>query len=252
PGLYAAPAAWAEVVAAAGAPVAARLTHAGRRGATRPRARGIDRPLRDGGWDLVAPSAVAYGGNEVPREATRADMHRIRDAFVSAASNAASAGFAMLGLELGRGHLLGSFLSPLSNLRTDAYGGAVEERARFPLEVFEAVRAEWAGPLFVSVTAADGARGGIAFEDVLWVARALRDGGCDLIEVTAGATVPDAVVPYDPYALPSYADRIRNETGVAVMLGGAIASAGRANTLVAGGRADLCILMPPRAPRPGP
>ncbi|MDQ4025799.1 MAG: bifunctional salicylyl-CoA 5-hydroxylase/oxidoreductase, partial [Actinomycetota bacterium] len=247
PGLYGDPAAWAEVVEAAAGTAGARLTHAGRRGATRPRSRGLDRPLREGAWDLVAASPLAYGSNATPREATRSDMDRVRDEFVAAAENAAVAGFDALGVELARGHLLGSFLSPLSNRRSDGYGAGVEGRARFPLEVFEAVRERWTKPLFASLAAADGARGGVSFADVLWVARALRDAGCDLLEVTAGGTIPDAVVPYDPYTLPSYADRIRNETGMAVMLGGAIAGAGRVNTLVASGRADLCILMPPRA-----
>ncbi|HEV2755163.1 MAG TPA: FAD-dependent monooxygenase [Actinomycetota bacterium] len=247
PGLYGGAAAWADVVGAAGGPIAARLTHAGRRGATRPRTRGVDRPLRDDAWELIAPTPLAFGANATPREMTREDMDRVRDAFVAAADAAASAGFDALGVELARGHLLGSFLSPLSNARSDGYGGAVEERARFPLEVFTAVRRRWTGPLFASLAATDGARGGIAFADVLWVARALRDAGCDLVEVTAGGAAPDAVVPYDPYTLPSYADRIRNEAGVPVMVGGAISTPGRVSTLVASGRADLCVLMPPRA-----
>ncbi|MFN2588387.1 MAG: FAD-dependent monooxygenase [Actinomycetota bacterium] len=245
PGLYVDPSAWSGVAPAAGGPFAVWLTHAGRRGATRPRDRGLDRPLRDG-WDLLAPSAQPFGTNAVPRAATRGDMERVRDDFVAAAVRAAAAGFGAVGLELARGHLLGSFLSPLSNPRTDAYGGGIAGRARFPLEVLEAVRAAWPGPLFASIAAADGARGGSTFDDVLWLARELRAAGCDLVEVTAGGAVPDAVVPYDPYTLPSYGDRVRNETRMPVMLGGAIASVGRVNTLVASGRADLCVLMPVR------
>jgi anthraniloyl-CoA monooxygenase len=246
PGLYGDTGAWGDVLKTAGAPVGLWLTHAGRRGATRPRARGIDRPLREGAWPLLAPSPLAYGSNAEPAEIGRSDMDRIRDAFVSAALRAREAGAAAVGLELARGHLLGSFLSPLSNRRDDELGGGVEERARFPLEVVRAVRAECPGPLFVSLAASDGARGGVVLDDVLWTARALRDAGCELLEVTAGGTVPHAVVAYDPYTLPSYADRIRNETGLRVLLGGTISSAGRVNTLVASGRADLCLVMPPR------
>jgi anthraniloyl-CoA monooxygenase len=246
PGLYGDPLAWSEVASAAPVPVALRLTHAGRRGATRPRGRGIDRPLREGAWELLGPSALAYGAAPSPREMTRADMDRVREDFASAAGRAVATGAAVLGVELARGHLLGSFLSPLSNRREDDYGGRADARARFPLEVFAAVREKWTGPLFASLAVTDGARGGSAFDDVLWVAGALRDAGCDLVEVTAGGVVPDAVVPYDPYTLPSYADRIRNEAGLPVLLGGAIASPSRVNTLVASGRADLCVLMPER------
>ena len=244
PGLYGD--GWSGVAEATESAVAVRLTHAGRRGGTRPRERGVDLPLGEGAWPLLAPSALAYGSNAQPREMTRAGMDEVRESFVTAAELAGAAGIDVLGVELARGHLLGSFLSPLTNKRTDEHGGDVAARARFPLEVVHAVRARWPGPLFVSLAATDGARGGIALDDVLWTARALGDAGCDLIEVSGGGTVPHAVVPYDPYTLPSYADRIRNETGLPVMLGGAISTIGRVNTLVASGRADLCILMPPR------
>ncbi|MDQ3951506.1 MAG: bifunctional salicylyl-CoA 5-hydroxylase/oxidoreductase, partial [Actinomycetota bacterium] len=171
---------------------------------------------------------------------------RVRDAFAAAARRAAAAGISLAIVDLARGGLPASFLSPLTNLREDGYGGALEARTRFPLEVFNAVREAWPGALGASLAATDGVRGGIAIDDVVWVATALRRAGCDLVEVTAGGATPDAVVPYDPYTLPSYADRIRNEAGVSVFLGGAIATAGRVNTLVASGRTDLCAVMPPR------
>ena len=222
-----------------------RLTHSGRRAGTKPRHRGIDRPL-EVGWELLGPSPLPYGSNRTPRALTRDDMDRVREDFVEAARRAAAAGFVLAVVDCARGGLLGSFLSPLSNQRDDDHGGGVEGRARFPLEVFEAVRREWEGPLGASLAAFDGTRGGIAFDDVLWVARSLRDAGCDLIEVTAGGTTPGSVVPYDPYTLPSYADRIRNEAGLPVLLGGVVSTAGRVNTLVASGRADLCAVMPRR------
>ncbi|HEX2059004.1 MAG TPA: FAD-dependent monooxygenase [Actinomycetota bacterium] len=248
PGLYddAHVQAWNGVAAECAADVAVRLTHAGRRGATRPRRHGIDRPLREGAWPLLAPSAIAYGVNAVPRETIRRDMDRVRDDFAAAARRAAEADLSLLIVELARGHLLGSFLSPLTNRREDDYGGAIEARARFPLEVFEAVRGAWPGPLGASLSVSDGVRGGISIHDATWIATALRAAGCDLVEVTAGGTTPDAVIPYDPYTLPSFADRIRNEARVPVLLGGAIATVGRVNTLVASGRADLCSVMPPR------
>ena len=234
--------AWRAIV---GSRTAVRLTHAGCRGATKPRHHGTDRPLPEG-WPLLAPSAIAFGANAVPRAMTRADMGRVVEEHAAAARRAAAAGFAVVIVDCARGYLLGSFLSPLTNRREDGYGGPIENRARFPVEVVGAVRRSWSGPLGVSLAASDGVRGGVVLDDVLWVARELRAAGCDVVEVTAGGAAPGAVVPYDPYTLPSYADRIRNDAGIAVLLGGAISGAGRVNTLVASGRADLCAVMPPR------
>jgi anthraniloyl-CoA monooxygenase len=254
PGLYddAHAGRWSELVAGTPAHLGVRLVHAGRRGATEPRHHELDRPLGEGAWELIAPSAVAYGSNAVPREMSTQDMESVRDAFVAAAGRARAAGVALLVVDLARGYLLGSFLSPVTNRRTDSFGGPVAARASFPLEVVSAVRARWEGPLAVSLNATDGIRGGISPDDVAWVAAALGRSGCDLIEVTAGGTAPGAVVSYDPYTLPSLADRIRNEAGVPVLLGGAISGVGRVNTLVASGRADLCAVMPPRRRPPGP
>ena len=248
PGLYedGHPAAWARL-APGESKLGLRLTHAGRRGATRPRARGLDRPLSSGAWPLLAPSPIAYGSNVVPREMTRHDMERVVAEFATAATLAVDAGVDLLGLELGRGHLLGSFLSPLANRRTDDFGGDNENRARFPIEVVRAVRESWAGPLLVSVSASDASAGGAGIGDALFVAGALAGAGCDLLEVSVGGAVPDAAVPYDPYTLPSYADRLRGESGLPVLVGGAISSIGRVNTLVASGRSDLCVLMPSRS-----
>ena len=240
PGLYddSHVAAWKRMLQS---PAAARLVHAGRRGATKPRHLGLDRPLEDG-WPVIAPSTIAYGSNVAPREMTGEDAELVVEDFAAAARRAAPAGFAALIVDSGRGYLLGSFLSPLTNRSGDGIGG----RARLPLEVVAAVRREWRGPLGVSLNAFDGARGGIEFDDVLWVVRRLAASGCDFVEVAAGGTTPASVVPYDPYTLPSYADRIRNEAGLPVLLGGAISGIDRVNTLVASGRADLCAVMPSR------
>jgi anthraniloyl-CoA monooxygenase len=234
--------AWRLALERAGSAIAVRLTHAGRRGATKPRHLGTDRPLVTGAWPLLGPSSLPFGSNAAPKEMTEADEERVRDDFVAAVRRASAAGFAVALVDCARGYLLSSFLSPLSN----PDGGSVEERSRFPLEVFAAARDAWDGPLGASLNAFDGVRGGIPMDDVLWVAGELRRAGCDLLEVTAGGAAPGAVVPYDPHTLPSYADRIRREAGIPVLLGGTISSAGRVNTLVASGRADLCAVMPPR------
>ena len=153
-----------------------------------------DRPLREGAWPLLAPSALPYTAkSQIPREMTREDMQRVREEFVSAARRADTAGFDLLLLHMAHGYLLASFLSPLSNQRTDEYGGALENRLRFPLEVFDAVRAIWPRekPLGVVLNADDCAPGGYTIEDAVAVARILKEHGCDLIQPLAGQTVPD-------------------------------------------------------------
>ncbi|MDR5683838.1 MAG: FAD-dependent monooxygenase [Armatimonadota bacterium] len=238
---------WAAIVGAVhaeGARVGAVLGHAGRRGATRPRRFGVDVPLRQP-WTLLAPSPVPYlPESPVPKEMTEADMDAVRAAYVRAARMAREAGFDLLHLHFGCGYLLASFLSPLTNRRTDAYGGTLENRLRFPLEVFAAVRGEWSGPVGVALPASDRARRGIGEADALAIAQAFRDAGCDLVEVTAGQTVSDDDPTYGPGFLVPFADAVRNGVGVAVLVAGGLASIGDVNTLVASGRADLCVLEP--------
>jgi anthraniloyl-CoA monooxygenase len=221
------------------------LNHAGRRGAMRSRRRGLDIPLRDGGWPLVAPSAIAYTSAGVaPIALGRAGMERIRDEFARAARMAAEAGFDILQLHAAHGYLLASFLSPLTNQRDDDYGGNLGNRLRFPLEVFEAVRAAWPEnrPLAVALTATDGVDGGLTIEDGITIARAFKERGCDLIHVLAGQTVATSVLPFRRGFLTPPADRIRNEANVPTLVGGYLTSANEANTLLAAGRADLCLL----------
>ncbi len=234
---------WKRLTEQGGMKVAVRLLHAGRRGATRPRTEGLDRPLAQG-WPLIAPSAIAYGSNSKPRQMHRPDMDGVRDAFVFSAGLASKAGFDVVGIDMARGYLLGGFISPVTNRRDDRYGGDLMRRLRFPLEVFAAVRSAWTGPLFASVCASDEVRGGTRLEDALVLASALKDGGCDLIEVTTGYTVPNDRIRYDPYSLPSLADRIRNECDIPVLIARPVASVNRINTLVASGRTDLCVLLP--------
>ena len=225
--------------------VGVTLNHAGRRGAMQSRRRGLDASLRAGGWPLAAPSAIPYThGGVTPAALDRAGMERIRDDFARSASMAAEAGFDMLQLHAAHGYLLASFLSPLTNTREDDYGGSLADRMRFALEVVDAVRAAWPEerPLAVALTTTDGVTGGLTIEDGVIIARTIGEHGCDLINVMAGQTTPAAVAPYRRGFLTPLADRIRNEAGVPTLVGGYLLTSNEANTLLAAGRADLCML----------
>jgi anthraniloyl-CoA monooxygenase len=253
PGLYRddQAAAWRRLVERAGAAgsgrLGVRLTHAGRRGATRPRRHGVDRPLRTGGWQLVAPSPLPYlPGGPVPRELTGSELEAVREAFTAAARRAAGAGFDLVALDLAHGYLLGSFLSPLTNRREDGYGGSAERRLRFPLEVVDAVRAVWPAdrPLAVTLQADDCAPGGLGLDDAVAIAATLREHGCDLVEVASGWTVATDRPDYRRFYLVPASDRVRNEAGVATVAGGNLTTADDVSTILAAGRADLCLLDP--------
>lgn len=233
------------VHARSGAKVMVRLNHAGRRGATRPRSAGIDRPLREGGWPLLSASPIPYTPRSpVPKEMDRDDMDRVREAFVAAARWADEAGFDALELIMAHGYLLASFLSPLTNVRADEYGGALENRLRFPLEVLAAVRAVWPEekPLVVALSVTDWVAGGFAVDEAVAVARALKEQGCDMVEVLAGQTVPEARPVYHRSFLASASDRVRNEAGIRTMVAGHIITSSQINTILAAGRADLCVV----------
>jgi len=240
---------WASIAPSIGANGEARaglrLYHAGRRASTRPRREGADRPLDRDGWSVLAASAIPYGpGMAVPLEMNGEDMDRLREAFAAAARRAEAAGFDLLLLDAARGSLLASFLSPLSNAREDRFGGSLERRLTYPLQVLEAVRAAWPDtrPLAVSITAVDAAPGGAGLDEAVTVARALGRHGCDLVEVVAGQTTLGAMPSYDPYDLVSYSDRIRNEARLPTLAFGPITAIDHVSTIVAGGRADLCHL----------
>jgi anthraniloyl-CoA monooxygenase len=253
PGIYttAHKAAWARIVdqfhAQTRAKIALRLGHAGRRGATRPRTIGLDRPLIDGGWPLFSASPLPYTlQNQTPKAMDRANMDDVCSNFARAARMADEAGFDLLSLNIAHGYLLASFLSPLTNQRNDEYGGALESRLRFPLEVFDAVRAAWPAekPLVVVLSVTDCAKGGFAVEDAVVVAKTLKAHGCDLLEVLAGQTIPDAVPAYKRGFLTSLSDRVRNEAGIPTMVGGYLTTSDEVNTILAACRADLCIMEP--------
>jgi anthraniloyl-CoA monooxygenase len=227
--------------------IAFQLNHAGRRGATRSRRFGLDRPLGQEAWPLLAPSPIAYYPySQPPKQMDGADMDRVSDEFRRAAEMADAAGFDMLHLNAAHGYLLSSFISPLTNQRDDDYGGALENRLRFPLAVFDAVRMAWPEdkPLSVAINANDWARGGLAEEDALEVARAFKSHGCDLFELLAGQTIPDVRPAYGPGFLTRFSDRLRHEAGIRTLVRGYLTTSGQINSILAAGRGDLCVLEP--------
>ena len=243
-------AAWSAYVAAIhgaapGARVALSLNHAGRRGATRPPREGLDRPLREGAWPLVSASPLPYTPrSQTPTELDADGMRAIRDAFVEAARQTDAAGCDALELHMGHGYLLGSFLSPLTNRRADEYGGSLEARLRFPLETLEAVRAVWPEekPLLVAFSVTDWAPGGLSEAEAIAAARIFAERGCDLLHVLAGQTVADADPPYGRGFLTQLSDHVRTDAGVPTLVGGYLTTANELNTMLAAGRADLCLL----------
>ena len=243
-------AAWRRVVdfvhAHSAARIGVQLAHAGRKGSSDLPWRG-GRPLdaAQGAWETIAPSALAYdAGWPAPRAMTRADMAHVQGEFVRAARLADQAGFDLIELHMAHGYLLATFLSPLTNRRDDEYGGSPEGRLRFPLEVFDAVRAVWPDdkPLAVRLSATDWKEGGLDSAGRLLIARALKEHGCDLIDVSGGGTVPDQEPIYGRMFLAGFSEEIRLEAGIATMAVGNIQDADQCQTLVAAGRADLCAL----------
>ncbi|MEU8855280.1 bifunctional salicylyl-CoA 5-hydroxylase/oxidoreductase [Streptomyces sp. NPDC048556] len=234
---------------APGAAIGVQLGHSGRKGSTRRMWEGIDEPLEDGNWPVVAASPLPYahGVSQVPQALDRGGMDAVRDRFTEAARRAARCGFDLLELHCAHGYLLSGFLSPLTNRRTDAYGGSVENRLRFPLEVFDAVRAAWPRerPMTVRISATDWSHGGTSDEDALAVARAFAAHGADAIDVSTGQVVPEERPEYGRSYQTPYADRIRNVLGVPVIAVGAISSWDDVNSLLLAGRADLCALARP-------
>lgn len=233
--------------------IALQLGHAGRKGATKLMWEGMDRRLDGGAWPIIAPSPLPYyPDSQVPRAMTRADMDRVRADFVAAARRADRAGFDMLELHCAHGYLLGSFISPLTNLRDDDYGGVLANRLRFPLEVFAAIRAVWPQekPMSVRISATDWAEGGISGAESVEIARAFSRAGCDLIDVSTGQTVAEAQPIYGRMFQTPFSDQIRNEAGVATMAVGNITTADQVNTILAAGRADLVALARPHLANP--
>jgi anthraniloyl-CoA monooxygenase len=245
-------AAWKRIVDFAhgygGCAMAAQIGHSGRKGSTKLMWEGIDEPLAEGNWEVMAPSPIPYSSiNQVPREMTRQDMDLVLDQFVSAARGALEAGFDLLEVHCAHGYLLSSFLSPLTNVRSDEYGGSLSARARFPLEVFDACRAVWPDdrPMSVRISATDWVDGGFSDDDAVEFASMLREHGCDVVDVSSGQVTPDEQPAFGRSFQTPFADRIRNEVGMPTIAVGAIASYDDVNTTVLAGRADLCALARP-------
>jgi anthraniloyl-CoA monooxygenase len=234
--------------------IALQLGHAGRKGSTQLGWEEMDRPLAQGNWPILAPSPLPYYADvsQVPKAMTRRDMERVRDQFVAAAKLGIECGFDLLELHMAHGYLLASFLSPVTNRRTDEYGGRLENRLRFPLEVFDACRRVWpkAKPMSVRVSATDWISGGNTGDDAVAIARVFKTHGCDLIDVSTGQTDPASKPIYGRMFQATFAEQIRNEAGIATMAVGAITTADQVNTLVASGRADLCALARPHLADP--
>lgn len=221
------------------------LSHAGRRGSSRPRAEGVDRPLREHNWPLLAASALPYlPSGQVPKAMEGVDMEQIRKEFARSTRWAIDARFDLLQLNMAHGYLLASFLSPLTNRRSDAYGGSLANRMRFPLEIFDAARATWPEeqPLAVALSASDCIKGGFTIEDAVEVARALKLHGCDIIQVHIGQSTPESEPAYGRGFLTAYSERIRHEAGIPTIVAGYLKTSNEVNTVIAAGRADLCIV----------
>ena len=235
------------------AKIALQLGHAGPKGSTQLGWEDADEPLVEGNWPLIAPSAIAYGpGNQVPRAMTAEDMTRVRDEFVAATARAIDCAFDWLELHCAHGYLLSAFLCPLTNQRGDEYGGTLENRCRYPLEVFRAMRACWPAerPLSVRISAHDWAPGGNTPDDAIAIARLFKDAGADLIDVSSGQTTREARPIYGRMYQTPFSDRIRNEVGIATMAVGAIFEPDHVNSILMAGRADLCALGRPHLADP--
>jgi anthraniloyl-CoA monooxygenase len=242
-------AAWKKIVdfvhASSRAKIAIQLGHAGRKASTRLSWEGDNEPLPAGNWPILAPSALPFfPHSQVPREMTRADMDHVLLEFERAARLSVQAGFDLLEIHMAHGYLLASFISPVTNRREDEYGGSLENRMRYPLEVFDRVRRAWPEekPMSVRISATDWFPGGVTPEDSVEVARMLKARGCDIVDVSAGQTVPDQKPVYGRLFQTPFADRIRHEVGIATMAVGNISSYADVNTILASGRADLCLL----------
>jgi anthraniloyl-CoA monooxygenase len=236
------------------AKIAMQIGHAGAKGSTRVPWEGEDQPLADGNWPLVSASPQQYldGISDWSRAMTRADMERVTSDFVRATQLAAEAGFDWLELHCAHGYLLSSFISPLTNQRTDAYGGSLANRLRYPLEVFAAIREAWPKqlPISVRISAHDWVEGGITPDDAVEIARAFKAVGADLIDCSSGQVSKRQQPVYGRMYQTPFADRIRNEAGIATIAVGAISEADHVNSIIAAGRADLCAIARPHLANP--
>jgi anthraniloyl-CoA monooxygenase len=260
PGMYAPAhtAAWKRIVdfvhGQTDACIGLQLGHAGPKGSTRVMWEGIDQPLPSGNWPLIAASEQQYlpGISQMARAALEPDMARVEADFVRATRAADEAGFDWLELHCAHGYLLSSFISPLTNHRTDQYGGSLENRCRYPLRVFRAMRAVWPAhkPMSVRISAHDWVEGGITPEDAVAIARLFRCAGADMIDCSSGQVSKQEKPVFGRMYQTPFADRIRNEAGIPAIAVGSIFEADHANSIIAAGRADLCAVGRPHLADP--
>ncbi len=244
--------AWKRIVnfvhASTQAKIGVQIGHSGPKGSTQLGWEITDEPMMQGNWPLLAASAIAFGPqNQVPKAMMTDDMRAVTAQFVASTKRAADAGFDWLELHCAHGYLLSSFICPLTNVRTDKYGGSIEARCRYPLEVFSAMRAVWPEhlPMSVRISAHDWAAGGNTADDAIVVARLFKEAGADFIDVSSGQTTRDAKPVYGRMYQTPFADRIRNEVGIRTIAVGAISEADHVNSIIAAGRADLCAIARP-------
>jgi len=225
-----------------------QIGHSGRKGSTKKMWEGDTDPLDEGNWEVMSASPIRYRpDSQVPREMTSEDMAEVLDEHVSAARRGADAGFDWLELHFAHGYLVSSFLTPLANQRSDGYGGSLENRMRYPLEIFDAVRAVWpeGKPISVRISATDWVDGGFDGDDAVEFARALEEHGCDIVDVSTGQTTILARPEYGRLYQTPFSDRIRNEAGIPTMTVGAVSSIDDVHNILVAGRADLCVLARP-------
>ncbi|MCP5089048.1 MAG: bifunctional salicylyl-CoA 5-hydroxylase/oxidoreductase [Rhodobacteraceae bacterium] len=260
PGLYAPEheAAWKRLVdfvhTETEARICSQIGHSGRKGSTQLGWEEMDAPLKAGNWALVSASAIAWSDrNATPREITRSEMNEVRDQFVTSTEMAARAGFDMVELHAAHGYLISSFISPISNVRSDKYGGSLENRMRYPLEVFSAMRAVWPAskPMSVRISASDWVdEAGVTPEEAVEIARMFRGAGADIVDVSAGQTSVDARPVYGRMFQTPFSNRIRNELDMPTMAVGNIYETDHANSILMAGRADLVCLARPHLADP--
>jgi len=236
------------------AKIGMQIGHAGAKASTRLAWEGIDQPLKEGNWEIISASPQQYieGVSQTAREMNRSDMDRVKADFIRAVKDADKAGFDWLELHAAHGYLLSSFISPLTNQRIDEYGGSFENRMRFPIEIFKAIREVWpqGKPISVRISAHDWTPGGIKPVDAVNIAKAFKAAGADIIDCSSGQVSKKEKPIYGRMFQTPFADRIRNQANIPTIAVGAIFEADNANTIIAAGRADLCAVARPHLANP--